>query len=198
MSRPRLLICGFGPFPEAPANPAALAIEHLWAEGWSPPGTEAAYRILPTVWTQAANEALDALADTDADGLLLVGVAVGAEGFRVEIQARNLAAVHHPDALGLTWPSKRIDPNAPDVLPITGPAAAMKDAITALGLPVYLSDDAGDYLCNFTLFRALAEARGRPVGFVHLPPEGLDDIVRAVQAAASAFADTLSARSDRT
>jgi pyrrolidone-carboxylate peptidase len=73
---------------------------------------------------------------------------------------------------------------------VTAPAEAMLRAIQALGLPVTLSEDAGAYLCNFTLYEMLAQA---PVtAFLHVPPIGADAdlpaIVSAVRAAAAALA----------
>ncbi len=42
-------------------------------------------------------------------------------------------------------------------------------------LDAELSDDAGDYVCNAWLYRMLrAGRRAPPVGFVHVPPEGLE------------------------
>lgn len=74
------------------------------------------------------------------------------------------------------------------------PVQAMLSAIETQGLPVGLSSDAGDYLCNFTLYRLLAEVP--MTAFLHVPPLsariGLDDIAAAVRAAAQALARELS------
>jgi pyroglutamyl-peptidase len=185
----RLLICGFGPFPQAPQNPAALAVEHLQREGWSPPGAKAGYAVLPTVWTQAPERALEAARGMAADAILLVGVAVGAPSFRVETLARNHVHPVRPDAEGQCWASAMIDLDGPDDAPVSAPVDAMLSAIQALDLPAMLSDDAGDYLCNFTLFKVLAQVP--MTAFLHVPALsadiGLDDIIAAVRAAATAF-----------
>jgi pyroglutamyl-peptidase len=189
----RLLICGFGPFPQAPDNPAALAVERLRARGWSPPGAQADYAVLPTVWSKAAERALAASQAMDADAVLLVGVAVGAQSFRLETLARNRASQVHVDQEGRLWPLPLIDPQGPDQYDVGAPVDAMLGAIGALGLPVTLSQDAGEYLCNFTLYRLLAQAL--MTAFLHVPALGadvsLEDIVGAVRAAAEAFATEL-------
>ena len=195
MSRPRLLICGFGPFPEAPDNPSALAVRRMQAEGWSPATAHAAYAILPTEWVKAPQTALQAAREADAAAILIVGVAVRANGFRVETLARNRASTTHPDAAGARWPQATIDMDGPDERQVLAPVEAMRGAIAAQGLPAALSKDAGDYLCNFTLYRVIAEAEGRPAAFLHVPPISdawtLDDIEIAVCAAAEAFAANL-------
>lgn len=190
----RLLICGFGPFAQAPDNPTGLAVERLNRDGWAPPGGEAAYALLPTVWDEAPEAAFAALRDSRADAVLLTGVAVGAAGFRIETLARNHASQTHADAAGRLWLRGMVDPHGPDTRPITAPVQALLEAITAEGLPAALSSDAGDYLCNFTLYRVLAA--GRRTAFLHVPATGelfsLDDIVTAIRAAATALAAQLS------
>jgi pyroglutamyl-peptidase len=184
-----LLICGFGPFSEAPDNPSALAVERLRQDGWAPPGVAVGYAVLPTAWTKAPETAFEAVRAISADAVLLVGVAVKSEAFRVETLARNRASQVHADAAGRLWPSAIIDAAGPAARPVIAPVEAMTAAIQAQGLPAALSSDAGDYLCNFTLFRLLAEVP--MTAFLHVPAPGprigLDDILAAVRAAAQAF-----------
>lgn len=200
MRPPRLLICGFGAFPAAPANPSAAAVEALAARAWRPASADAAFLTLPVAWTRSVEVALDLLRQAPAQAVLVVGVAVEAQAFRVETRARNLAAASRPDHDGLCWPAARIDEAGPPAHEVTAPAHALHAALAAAGLPVHLSDDAGDYLCNFTLFRLLAEAAAPAVGFLHVPQArecdpaaqfALDDIERAVRIAADALADSL-------
>jgi pyroglutamyl-peptidase len=189
----RLLICGFGPFPQAPDNPAAETVRRLKAARWSPPGAETAYALLPTTWARAAEAALEAAKAHDADAILLIGVAVGALGFRVETRGRNQAGPARPDADGQCWPSDTIDEAGPAERRTPAPIQAMRDAIAATGLPVTLSDDAGDYLCNFAFYRVMAE---RPMtAFLHAPALSevfsLDDLLTAARAAATILAAPL-------
>ena len=186
----RLLVCGFGPFPEAPDNPSALAVARLKAEAWSPPGAQAVFAVLPTVWDKAAEVAVQAARASGSDGVLLTGVAVHASAFRVETQARNRASRTHPDAEGRFWPGETIDPQGASIRTVTAPAQAMCEALTALSLAAALSADAGDYLCNFTLYRMLGLVPD--TAFLHVPPTGeqfgLDEIAAGIRAAAATFA----------
>ena len=190
----RLLICGFGPFPGAPDNPSALAVERLRRDGWRMAGADVGYAVLPTVWSEAAETALAAREAAGADAVLLVGVASSALAFRVETIARNRASQAHADAAGRCWSGPLIDPDGPAERGVTAPVQAMARAIRDLGLAADVSQDAGDYLCNFTLYRLLAQVP--MTAFLHVPPvsagHSLDDIVEAVRAAASAFIAPLS------
>ncbi len=196
---PRLLLCGFGPFPAAPANPAAAVIEALRDRSWSPPGVSIAYAVVPTLWSRAADAVLSAAAE--CDGVLLVGVAVGAVGFRVEMRAQNRTSRIRPDADGATLGRNRIDATGPASVRVTAPVSAMLAAIRNEGLPVEPSSNAGSYLCNFTLYRVLtAGLDGPQAGFLHVPQAAefggatpLADIDRGVRAAAWTFAQTLPA-----
>lgn len=201
MSAPRLLLCGFGSFPEAPLNPSAAVVAALAREGWSPAGVEVDFLTLPVQWKGSVETILRQLQARPADGVLVVGVAVEADAFRVEHTGRNCAARERPDHAGRVWELPAIDSAGADEIAATAPCAAMLEALAAEGLPAVRSEDAGDYLCNFTLYRLLAAGAAPRVGFLHVPqarecaPQAafaLDEIQTAVCAAAGAFAAELS------
>jgi pyroglutamyl-peptidase len=198
---PRLLICGFSAFPEAIRNPAQASIEALAAQSWSPEGAQADYLTAPVAWLGSVESICERLATAPADALLVVGVAVSATSFHVERLGRNRAGLEKPDDLGQLWPSAQISPDGPDEIRTTAPTRSMVAAIAREGLAAELSDDAGDYLCNFTYYRLMAAQAAPTVAFLHVPQVrefvegagfGLDDVVRAVQAAAGAMSEALS------
>lgn len=198
---PRLLICGFSAFPEATRNPAQASVEALAAQGWSPEGAKADYLTVPVAWRGSAEAILDRLAAAPADSVLVVGVAVSAASFHVERLGRNCAAVERADDLGELWASAQICEEGPEELRSVAPTRSMVAAITREGLAAELSDDAGDYLCNFTYYRLMAAQAAPTVAFLHVPQVrefldgagfGLADVARAVQAAAGAMAEALS------
>jgi pyroglutamyl-peptidase len=198
---PRLLICGFSAFPEAIRNPAQAAVEALAGLNWSPEGAQADYLTVPVAWRGSAEAILERLAAEPADAVLVVGVAVSASSFHVERLGRNRAAAEKADDLGELWQAEFIAGEGPDELRTIAPTRSMVAAIERLGLAAELSDDAGDYLCNFTYYRLMLVKAAPMVAFLHVPQVreyveaaafGLEDVARAVQAAAGAMAEALS------
>lgn len=194
---PSLLVCGFGSFPAAPVNPAAAVTQRLAASNWTPEGAATRYLTLPVAWRGAAERVLDDLARAPADAVLVVGVAVEADAFRVELQGRNTAAAGRADHLGELWTEPHISPGGPARLAATIPAETALQALLGAGLPARLSQDAGDYLCNFTLYRLLEAAAAPAIGFLHVPQArecapgaafALDEIELAVRTTVEALA----------
>jgi pyroglutamyl-peptidase len=201
MTQARLLVCGFGSFPAAPRNPSALVIEALAAAGWSPSDVETDYLSLPVSWTHSTDLILDALRARPADAVLVVGVATSADAFRVETLGRNRASRSLGDADGQLWTRPVISPDGAGVIAATAPSQEVLDGLLQANLPARLSDDAGDYLCNFTLYSLLATQAAPVVGFLHVPQVrecaedasfDIADVERAGRAAASAYAAAVS------
>lgn len=197
MTQTRLLVCGFGPFPAAPRNPSAIVIDALAAARWSPAGAETDYLTLPVSWTASVRLILDALRARPADGVLVVGVATSADAFRVETLGRNRASRSLADHDGALWENPVISADGPGVIASTAPIDMALEALMQANLPARLSEDAGDYLCNFTLYSLLAAEAAPSVGFLHVPQArecaedarfDLVDIERAIRATAGAFA----------
>jgi pyroglutamyl-peptidase len=194
-----MLICGFGPFPAAPANPTAEVVARLRDQAWAPSDAGAAYAVLPTEWDAGPQAALRSLEDSGAGAVLLTGVAVSAEGFRLELVARNHSDVLARDAAGAYCPAPAIQADGPPTRPVTAPAEAMLEALRGHSFPAAVSTDAGAYLCNHVLYALLA-ATEVPVGFLHVPqavecvPHAgfiLNELEAAVKVAAEAFAASL-------
>jgi pyroglutamyl-peptidase len=196
----RLLVCGFGAFPGVSENPAQAVVERLLSQAWAPEGAVADYLLLPTAWEGSAEMIWEAARGGPADAVLVLGVAGGAEGFRVEQGARNCVAVDRADASGALWPEPRIS-EGPDAAGCTAPVEAMAAALRRQGLPASVSADAGDYLCNFVFYRLLTEVASQDsrllAAFLHLPdlrPLGamtLDDVERGVMVVASVLVESV-------
>jgi pyroglutamyl-peptidase len=192
--RPSLLIAAFGPFPGTPDNPAEAAVRRLESRSFAPGGTTVSYSILPTTWQGAFPALARAVAEADADAVLIVGVAGESDAFRVESVARNRVGPERVDAAGDRSAAASVSAGGPDTIVAACDTGPIIKAISREGLACRLSEDAGDYLCNHTFYRALTELPpNRPTtAFLHVPAlgsrVGIEDIVRAVQAAAGALA----------
>jgi pyroglutamyl-peptidase len=168
----RLLATGFGPFPGAPENPTEELMRRLAGEPAEAFGAGVLHAVaLPTDYAAswAAMERLHA--ELRPDVVVHFGLAAQSETIRIECVGRNAADAGRPD-IGGHVPSCLVEAG-PARLAATFPARAILAALHAAGFAAELSDDAGGYVCNATLYRSLHVAPpGRRVGFVHVPPEG--------------------------
>jgi len=92
---------------------------------------------------------------------------------RVERFGVNLADFAIPDNAGARHAGKAIEPDGPQARSSTIPCAEIRAALLEAGIPARLSNSAGSYLCNATLYSALGLCAARPgspaCGFIHLP-----------------------------
>lgn len=192
-----LLITGFDPFGGERVNPAWEAVSRL-------PDIIGEYRLtklqIPTVFQLAAETVL-AAAELDAhDVILCVGQAGGRDAVTPERIAINCMDAKNPDNAGNQPMETPIFPDGPDGIFATVPVRAMADAIVAAGLPGRVSNTAGTFVCNDTLYRLAHTYAGSAVrvGFIHVPylPEQakdgaacmpLTDIIAALSAVISAL-----------
>ena len=163
-----LLITGFDPFGGEAVNPSWEAVSRL-------PDIIGNYRLtrlqIPTVFGLAADTVLAAAAKDAPDVILCVGQAGGRDAVTPERVAINMASARIADNAGNQPLEQPIVPGTPDGIFATVPVAAMAEAITAAGLPGKISNTAGTFVCNDTLYRLLHRFAGTPVraGFIHVP-----------------------------
>lgn len=183
---PRILVTGFSVFPGAPVNPTEALVAALRAD--PPAGREVGAFHADVLAVEYASVAgrLSALGlESTPDIAIHFGLAQECAGFRLERVARNTHAEARPDQAG-AMPATVAVCAGPQTLPSTLPLDLIAGRLTAAGLPVQWSDDAGGYLCNtvFTLSVAHACEGLRPAmaGFVHVPPlrEAEPDNARAM------------------
>ena len=192
-----LIITGFDPFGGETVNPSWEAVRRL-------PDAVGDYRLtklqIPTIFSTAAQTVLAAAAQDTPDVILCVGQAGGRDAVTPERIAINIASAKISDNAGHIPVETPVIPGAPDGMFSTVPVAAMADAITAAGLPGKISNTAGTFVCNDTLYRLLHRYAGTPVraGFIHVPwlpeqaKEGapsmvLEEIIAALTAAIGAL-----------
>ena len=163
-----LLITGFDPFGGETVNPSWEAVCRL-------PDIVGPYRLtklqIPTVFSAAADTVLAAAKADRPDVILCIGQAGGRDAVTPERIAVNMASASIPDNAGNRPVEAPILPGGPDGIFSTVPVAAMAEAIVNAGLPGKISNTAGTFVCNDTLYRLLAHFAGTEtrVGFVHVP-----------------------------
>ena len=192
-----LLVTAFGAFPGAPSNPTmaiARELERRHARRLARISISLHIRILPVEFAQVEG-ALEALLDElQPDAVLHLGLAARRATLGVELRALNRLGTLRPDAARAFAPSGVVRPGDPFQRRARWPAQRIRAAMDPFAV-TRLSMDAGDYVCNQTLFLTLASIKG-PVGFIHVPRPrkggrgrpGLGSMVEATAAAALVMA----------
>jgi pyroglutamyl-peptidase len=129
--------------------------------------------VLPTDYRKSWAVLRRLYAHFDPDIVVHFGLSGSAEAIVLERLGRRRIAPDKPDAAGYAPRSGRASRSGPEHFAATLPIRDILPALLAAGFPAALSDDAGDYVCNATLYRSLLAAPPfRLVGFVHVPPIG--------------------------
>ena len=164
----KLLITGFDPFGGAALNPAWLAVQAL-------PDVVGAFALtkleIPTVFGEAAKAVLAAAESCCPDVILCVGLAAGREAVTPERIAVNIRDARIPDNAGNQPRGAFVVPEGPAAYFATVPVEAMAQAIRDAGFPGTVSNSAGAFVCNDTLYMLLHHYANTAieVGFLHVP-----------------------------
>ena len=167
----RLLFTAFGSFPGARVNPtSAIARLVLTRHGrrLSRLGLELHTAELPVIFAGAEERARDLIENLQPDAVLHLGLAGRRKRLSFEVRARNRLNVLHPDAARARAERLLIEQGGPAFRPARAPIARCVHAIAATGAACARSIDAGDYLCNQTLFASLG-SNAPVVAFLHVP-----------------------------
>lgn len=171
----RVLLTGFGSFPGVVHNVSGDVVIALATEARKIfPDIHIHHALLPTEWQGGPMQALGLQDSVAPDLILHFGVAHGADGFRIETRAVNTCRLA-PDAAQLLPASPQLIAAGAPFHCTTIPTDAIVARLSALSLPVSVSDDAGAYLCNAVFYQSLETAHAtnvlRQIGFIHLPVE---------------------------
>jgi pyroglutamyl-peptidase len=164
-----ILITGFEPFAGLAANPSSDVAATL--DGQEIAGRKIVGRLLPVDFARY-RAALETLLGDIAPALYIgFGLASGEDMIRIERFGVNLADFDIPDNAGARHVGRKIEADGPAARDSTLPCAEIRAALLEAGIPARLSNSAGSYLCNATLYSALGlcAAQRIPCGFIHLP-----------------------------
>lgn len=193
----KLLITGFDPFGGEAVNPAWEAVSLL-------PNRIGEYEVhklqIPTVFSLAAGEVLQAADAIAPDVILCVGQAGGRSAITPERIAVNIRDAKIPDNNGYQPVDEFVNNKGPAAYFATVPVTAMAQAIRDAGISGQVSNSADAFVCNDTLYNLLHFYHNSNirVGFIHVPylpqqaKEGvpsmaLSEIVRGLEAAVAAL-----------
>ncbi|MDB5564065.1 MAG: peptidase [Tardiphaga sp.] len=173
MSKPRILITGFGPFPSAPVNPTQALVQRLAAlRRPAFADVERIVHIFPVTYSAVDRELPQLLAQHRPDALLMFGLASRTPFVRIETRARNAVTMLWPDADHTRVRQASIVRGA-DAIGFGPHTALLLRAALGAGVDARISRNAGSYLCNYLSWRGIEAARTldgpRLAAFVHVP-----------------------------
>jgi pyroglutamyl-peptidase len=166
-----ILVTGFSAFPGAPVNPSAAIVMRLLrrhARRFRLHGIRLQTAVLPVAYDQVAPELGELVARTHPDAIVHLGLASRRKQVSVETRAVNRITTLHPDAAKRRVAARAVHAGG---LPTLRSPLATPSLVTLMrrsGVPTQLSTDAGDYVCNQTLYTSLASG-GAPAVFIHVP-----------------------------
>jgi pyroglutamyl-peptidase len=171
MRQRKALITGFEPYGGRDSNPAFELARGI--DGASIAGLDIAGRGLP-VHFESLQARLNDLIETEKPDLVIsVGLWPGESMIRLERFAHNLADFEIPDNAGQRIRDGDLQGNGAVALKASWPVRRIQERMLAEGVPARLSETAGTFLCNATLYgclEALEKQRGRRLcGFMHVP-----------------------------
>ena len=166
-----VLVTGFEPFDGASINPSAEIAKRLDGRRFGDCEVHAAVLAVQHLAAAAGVQALVGAHSPIA--VVHLGLAAGRAQIALERIAINVMDYPIPDNEGYQACDEPCVSGGPAAYFSTLPLRAMLDALRGAGVPAYLSDTAGTYLCNFVMYTTLhtvaAQAKPPRAGFIHLP-----------------------------
>jgi pyroglutamyl-peptidase len=145
-----ILLTGFEPFGTYKDNPSAEVAEALHGHTVGHDTVQSA--VLPVHHARAAALVADLVRDAAPRAIVHLGLAGGRARIALERVAVNVMDFEIADNAGYRATGEVCVPDGPAAYFSTLPLEAMLEALTAAGVPAYLSSTAGTYLCNQTFY----------------------------------------------
>ena len=164
----KLLITGFDAFGGAGINPSWEAVKLLPDQI----GDLEVHKLqIPTVFGLAAETVITKAAEIGPHVILCVGQAGGRDAVTPERIAVNIRDARIPDNAGNQPRGEFVAADGPAAYFATVPVMDMAQAIRDTHIPGTVSNSAGAFVCNDTLYSLLHRYAGTEVkvGFIHVP-----------------------------
>lgn len=170
-----ILVTGFEPFGGMPVNPTEQLVSSLREA--AVPGATLHAAVLPVTYDECASVVRDLLDRHQPDAVIACGLAAGRAAVtpeRIAVNVKDTASDQSiADNSGRRPTDEPIAPDGPDGLFSTLPVRQIVEALQDAGIPAAVSNTAGTYICNNTMYAVLDHLRraGRdvPAGFIHFP-----------------------------
>lgn len=164
-----VVVTGFGPYLEEPQNPSGAIAEAL--DQTVKNGVRIHGLVLPVSARAVGGIINDAIIKIRPDVLLITGVTPGRAAVAVERAALNVMDFPIPDIDGEEPVDEAVVPGGPSAYFSTLPIKKIVKEWRKGGIPSYVSNSAGTYVCNqtFYLSRHMTELSNIKAGLIHIP-----------------------------
>ena len=165
----RVLITGFEPFNKGKLNPSEQLVLRL--DKHDVDGAEIITKVLPVVFSEAAEELLQLIDEHQPDVVICFGQAEGRKNISVERFAVNLDDAAIADNSGAIRVNQKINPAGPTAFESTLPIGEIVNNLKQNNIPAAQSLSAGAFVCNHIFYELQNALVGKDVvsGFVHVP-----------------------------
>jgi pyroglutamyl-peptidase len=166
-----VLVTGFCAFPGARQNPSLALLTTLdkRRRRLARLGITLKLCALPVVYAGLGQRLTKLAETTRPDAIVHFGLAKARKLITVETQARNHVNLLRPDAAGAPPQECAVLSRRPEILKARLPAPQIVAALRRAGIASALSRDAGDYICNASLYHSLSACDATCIGFIHIP-----------------------------
>jgi pyroglutamyl-peptidase len=171
----KVLISGFGPYGEMTVNPTQTLAEE--AKNFDLDGIEVHSVLLPVNYDECVEKLVEEIESISPDVVVSCGLYPGRTAItpeRIGINAKDTMAEDPiADNKGRMPVDEPINPEGPDAIFSMLPYRRITENLMAAGIPSFVSNTAGSYICNNTLYGVLDYIRRNDLpivaGFVHFP-----------------------------
>lgn len=171
----KVLISGFEPFGKMNINPTEELL--LEAEKFEIENVEISTILLPVNYDECAEELIKKMEETQPDVVISCGLAAGRTAItpeRIGINVKDTGSGDpYPDNKGSIPTDEMIDEEGPEGLFATLPNRLIEKRLKELDIPSAVSNSAGTFICNNTLYAVLNHIRKNSLnikaGFIHFP-----------------------------
>jgi pyroglutamyl-peptidase len=171
----KILISGFEPFGKMKINPTEKLLSE--AGKFSIENVEIETILLPVNYDECAEELINKIEEIQPDVVISCGLAAGRTAItpeRIGINIKDTGSGDpYPDNRGNIPTDEAIDEQGPDGLFSTLPNRLIEKNLKELHIPASISNSAGTFICNNTLYAVLNYIRKNNLaikaGFIHFP-----------------------------
>ena len=171
VAEPVILVTGYEPFGSHTVNPSQELAKTL--DGRRVGNCAVAGAVLPVHHLEATRHVTVLLGEMAPVAVVHLGLAEGRARLALERAALNVMDYRIPDNAGYWAEGEPCVPEGPAAYFASLPLPEILAALTAEGIPAYVSNTAGTFLCNQTLYATLHQIAMRELtaraGFIHLP-----------------------------